>query len=282
MTRPDPEIVRQYLLGRLSQDQGQALEQAYFGDDQAFEDILAVEGDLAADYAAGALSPDDRDRFEARMATDPELARQVGLTRGLAELAHRAPATAGATAASPETAAEGRAVDRPAPARAGAPRRGPVGRALRWLWPPEARWGRLAGAGAAALVLIVGGTLLLRPPSSAPPAGPPLLAQLTPDGLRSGSRPAALHVDTHRPVRLSLAVEDEPFSHFSVQVSHGPRRVAEVDSTAPSADGLLRVDLGSRRAGARPLPGRGRRPDPRPRAHPGGLLHPRRAALSRI
>lgn len=215
MTRPDPEIVRHYLLGLLPEDQAGALEESYFGDDEAFEEILAIDGELAADYAAGALSPEDRARFEARLAADPALSREVGLARGLAELAQRRPAR----------------------------RDGRVARVLRWLWPPATGWGGLAAAGATALVLIVGGAVLLHHPSSAPPAGPPLLAQLTPDGLRSGSRPTALHVDGHRPVRLSLAIEDEPFSRFSVAIRRGPRRVAGLGSTAPSADGLLRVDL---------------------------------------
>jgi anti-sigma factor RsiW len=53
-----------YLLGELSQEQQIALERDYFAGDDVYDQLLAVEDELAYDYLQGRLSPERRARFE--------------------------------------------------------------------------------------------------------------------------------------------------------------------------------------------------------------------------
>ncbi len=67
MTRietPNDELILQYLLNELPDDQSQALEEKFFEDDELFTLMVTIEADLVDDYARDKLSKAERLRFE--------------------------------------------------------------------------------------------------------------------------------------------------------------------------------------------------------------------------
>ena len=56
-----------YVLGELTEEECDALEEAYFGTTDGFEELQAVEQELMDAYVAGELSPERRLRFESRL-----------------------------------------------------------------------------------------------------------------------------------------------------------------------------------------------------------------------
>jgi hypothetical protein len=143
----DDLAIRRYLLGELPEPQAAALEECYFAESDALEQVAAVENDLVDDYAAGRLAPAQRERFERHYLASPAHLRRA--------VAARALALAGATG-------PGRRAEPPATAPAAGSRR--LG------WAPAAL--------AAALLLALGTLWLLgpRPPGGESaawsPAGP--------------------------------------------------------------------------------------------------------------
>ena len=77
-----------YLLGRLSDEDAQALEERYFQDSDLFERLRALETDLLDEYARGELAGPDRSDFERRLESSPllrsRLESAVAIQRGLA------------------------------------------------------------------------------------------------------------------------------------------------------------------------------------------------------
>jgi hypothetical protein len=82
-TQADRDRLVEYLLGDPSEDHRREIEQQYFKDDDAYEAVLAVENELAYDYAAGGLSPVQRQRFEQRLLGTPEQRARVETARAL-------------------------------------------------------------------------------------------------------------------------------------------------------------------------------------------------------
>jgi hypothetical protein len=82
-TQADHDVLVEYLLGDLSEDQRREIEQQYFTDDDAYEALLAVENELAYDYAAGGLSPQQRQRFEQRLLGTPDQRARIETARAL-------------------------------------------------------------------------------------------------------------------------------------------------------------------------------------------------------
>jgi anti-sigma factor RsiW len=74
---------RRYLLGQASDEESFALEGESFADERALDRIAAVEDLLIEDYLAGALSADDRERFERHYLASPEHRARVEIVRRL-------------------------------------------------------------------------------------------------------------------------------------------------------------------------------------------------------
>ncbi len=66
------QTIQRYLLGELPESEEVVLEQAYFHDQQLFEQIVEVENDLVDKYARGLLSPGMRDRFRDHYLDHPQ------------------------------------------------------------------------------------------------------------------------------------------------------------------------------------------------------------------
>jgi hypothetical protein len=87
MTRDTQDEARRYLLGRLSEDEAERLERAYFGDESRADAIAAAESDLVDAYVAGTLPPPDREAFEAYYLSSPVHRDRVETARLLAAAA---------------------------------------------------------------------------------------------------------------------------------------------------------------------------------------------------
>lgn len=58
------ELITQYLLGSLSDEEQELFEERYFSDDLLFADLLTVEAELIGRYERGELDEPERARFE--------------------------------------------------------------------------------------------------------------------------------------------------------------------------------------------------------------------------
>src|SRR5688572_28396605 len=81
--RADADL-RAYLLGQLPEEQQQRVEARIFADEQAQEEMLAVEEDLIDDYVRGDLSASDRANFESHFLSSERRAQKESLARALA------------------------------------------------------------------------------------------------------------------------------------------------------------------------------------------------------
>jgi hypothetical protein len=61
------ETLRQYLLGEISEDEGDRIERRYLADRNFFDHLLAVEDDLVDEYVGQELGPEERQQFEHKL-----------------------------------------------------------------------------------------------------------------------------------------------------------------------------------------------------------------------
>jgi hypothetical protein len=83
----DAAFVRQYLLGVLPETESHRLEQRYLDDEAFFEEIQEIEDELIDDYAGGALTDQDRIRFEEYFLCSPERREKLQFALALTERA---------------------------------------------------------------------------------------------------------------------------------------------------------------------------------------------------
>ncbi len=84
---PEREVIRQYLLGELTEDGQQTVEERYMTDRDYRDEVLIVEGDLVDDYLTEALLPDQRGKFENHYLAAPRQQKNLKLTRMLMKAA---------------------------------------------------------------------------------------------------------------------------------------------------------------------------------------------------
>lgn len=75
--------MREYLLGGLSSDQMERVEELLITDDTFYDEVIALEDELIDRYIGDSLSDQDRARFESNFLTTPERHRQVSFARAL-------------------------------------------------------------------------------------------------------------------------------------------------------------------------------------------------------
>lgn len=136
MTKSAPEVMRDWLLCRLSEPESAALEERLFQDGSPDDDLLAAmdaaERDLVDDYVRNGLDADGRAAFERRLLQTVDDRARVAIARALANAR---------SMLSPESSSLVRHRAASVSARLPAPHR-------------TRRWRMALGAGAAALVLI--------------------------------------------------------------------------------------------------------------------------------
>jgi CHAT domain-containing protein/tetratricopeptide (TPR) repeat protein len=79
----EEEAIKQYLLGRLSEEERTALEERLLTDDDFFERLNLAEDELIEEYLAGALPAGDRERFVSHFMGAPERQRKLGFSMAL-------------------------------------------------------------------------------------------------------------------------------------------------------------------------------------------------------
>src|SRR5215510_13523291 len=93
----DDAFLREFLLGKVNDEERGRIEDLFLIDPQAKERVLGVEQDLIEDYLEGTLTTADRERFVLRYAQTAEQRRRLRITRSIkdcaiAETASSAPA----------------------------------------------------------------------------------------------------------------------------------------------------------------------------------------------
>ncbi len=87
----DDELLRSYLLGKLPEDEADALEGRLLAEDDLFELSEAIEADLLAEHAQGGLDPEEREHVRHRLASSPQGRERLALARSLSHVAGRDP-----------------------------------------------------------------------------------------------------------------------------------------------------------------------------------------------
>ena len=85
----DNQLLIRYLLGSLSEDETERLDELSIADDRFAADLHAVEHDLVDAYASGALDEDTRRRFELHYLSSPQGRAKVAFARTLMLYARR-------------------------------------------------------------------------------------------------------------------------------------------------------------------------------------------------
>ena len=94
-------LLREFLLGKVTDEVRERIEGLFVTDAQARERILAVEQDLIEDYLEETLSADDRERFVSRYAQTAEQRRKLRITKSIKEWAMTSAAATPMPAATP-------------------------------------------------------------------------------------------------------------------------------------------------------------------------------------
>jgi len=81
--------VRAYLLGLLDETEAAQIEERYFADNAYFQWVRDVETELIGQYLAGRLKRPDRNRFESRYLTVPEMRKRLEEVRAAGPVAPR-------------------------------------------------------------------------------------------------------------------------------------------------------------------------------------------------
>ena len=79
--------IRRYLLGELSEQEVENVEQLLMSDNEVYQELLTAEDDLIDDYVSGALSEEEQSRFKRRFLAVPELRQSVRSTSVLKKYA---------------------------------------------------------------------------------------------------------------------------------------------------------------------------------------------------
>jgi len=99
----DEQLMARYLLGDLSIDERDRVEERFFTDEDYYQNLLLAEDDLIYDYLRGALSSDDHTKFGTRILASPSLRRKVKSLEALMNLEEAAPRVETSTAEVPRS-----------------------------------------------------------------------------------------------------------------------------------------------------------------------------------
>jgi len=90
LRQDEEKRVRNYLLGKLSDEDIRQFEERLLRQDDFIEQVLLIEDELIEDYARGTLSENERERFEQHFLTTPKRRRKLMIVRGLKNYASTA------------------------------------------------------------------------------------------------------------------------------------------------------------------------------------------------
>jgi anti-sigma-K factor RskA len=226
--------IRQFLLGTLSEDARQKVEERLMTEDGFLEELTLAESGLMDDYVCERLGDDERAEFERNFLSTEERRRQLSFTLALGRYADaHAPASAAATDVAGPVAGHGPS-PRPAPT---------FGERLRAFWAGLSAPSR-AGLALACVAVIAVALWFARPAS--PPRFNPAFPALT---LAPGSGDRATGPETPNVrlapggglrLKLTLRAESGPATAYRAEVVTSTNRVvadeaAERDGRSVSA-----------------------------------------------
>jgi anti-sigma-K factor RskA len=96
LNRNDLNMIRQYLLGALPEEEQQIIEQRLLTEDDLYQDLDVVEDELVDEYVSKELPPAEHDRFENYFLSTPERERELNFARALHRYTAKKTNTAGA------------------------------------------------------------------------------------------------------------------------------------------------------------------------------------------
>jgi len=91
--------LREFLLGKLADEELERIENLYLTDSQTRDKVLALEQDLIDDYLENGLSEEDKERFLARYAQTDEQRRRLRIIKSIKDWAVTGPPASQAAAA---------------------------------------------------------------------------------------------------------------------------------------------------------------------------------------
>jgi hypothetical protein len=97
----DEELIAQYLLGDLPEEEQIRVEERAFRDPQYRENIVAVENDLMDEYVRGGLSDRERRQFESRFLASSKRRQKVEFAKALTRVISESVVTEGADLSTP-------------------------------------------------------------------------------------------------------------------------------------------------------------------------------------
>lgn len=80
-------LLREFLLGKINDEELERIENLYLTDSQTKERVLALEQDLIEDYFEDGLTPEDKARFLLRYAQTDEQRRKLRITKSIKDWA---------------------------------------------------------------------------------------------------------------------------------------------------------------------------------------------------
>jgi len=83
----DDALLREFLLGKVNDEERERIESLFLTDEQAKERVLAAEQDLIEDYLEGTLTTADSERFVASYAQTEEQRRKLRITKSIKDWA---------------------------------------------------------------------------------------------------------------------------------------------------------------------------------------------------
>src|SRR5207247_11467037 len=98
MNLENDSMIKRYLLGELTEEGQQEIEERLLRDSDYFEHLQVCEDELVDEYVRGGLPPDDQRRFDNHFLSTPERHEKLSFARALrryvsaAGAAERAPA----------------------------------------------------------------------------------------------------------------------------------------------------------------------------------------------
>ncbi|MEK6279564.1 MAG: hypothetical protein AABN95_04350 [Acidobacteriota bacterium] len=94
LSNHDPETIRRYLLGQLTDDEQSTIEQRLLTEDEFFEEMEVTKDELVEDYLAKQLTKEEAGWFEQNFLVSPEGKQRQGFAKALNRyvIDHRLPA----------------------------------------------------------------------------------------------------------------------------------------------------------------------------------------------
>src|SRR5215212_10197786 len=86
-------LLRQYLLGKVDDEERQRIEKLFITDSQARDRILSAEQELIEDYLEDSLTTEDKEIFLAQYARTPEQQRKLRINKSIKDWAVTAQAS---------------------------------------------------------------------------------------------------------------------------------------------------------------------------------------------